>query len=148
MPDAAIEPAGHDVNEAVIDDELDRDVGIGGGEAGKARQDDVHGRRPMGVDPDAAGGPRAGRVQGAERIVDGGHGRAKAQQKVRAGLRRRQRPRGPVEKAGAELRFERAHGMAERGGRQAEPGRGPREAAGLDDGREDGEPGPEITIHG
>ena len=147
VPHPAIEAFGHDVHEAVIDHEFQRDIGIGVRETGQARKDDVQGRRSMRVHPDAAGRARTVQVQGAERFLDGGQGRAKAQEEVRPRLRRGERAGRSIDETDAEPGFEHPHGVAEGGGGETEADRGPGEAAGLDDGREDGEPRPEVAIH-
>ena len=128
QPDPGVITLGHDVGQAVVDDDLHLDVGIVRQEALQSGPEDRIGRVLGGGDPDGAGRLVAQRAQGRQLGVDLVEPWAHASQQAFARLGGRHAARGPAQQPQPEPRLEPANGVAERRLGHAELGRGPREA--------------------
>src|SRR4029079_17690289 len=111
---AGVETLGDDIGQAVVDDDLDLDVGIIPEEFGELRPqdrvDDIVDCR----DPDGAGGPLAKVGYGIKLGADLLETRRHRLQEAFAGVRRRDAARGAREQPDAKARFELAHRAGER----------------------------------
>ena len=112
---AGVIALGDDVGQAVVDDDLDLDVGIVAQELGELRQEDRVGRIFGGRDPDGAGGlvPKLAQRPQARLRSPRTAGPAVLKQAL-AGLRRRDAARRAGQQADAEPGFELADGVAQR----------------------------------
>ena len=147
MPDAAVETFGDDINEAVIDHQLDQDIGTVARQRRQSRHDEVDGSGAMGIDPHAPRRMLACPIKQTQHFLDRRHGGSQSQEQRFAGAGRCQRTGRAIEQSQIQLPFQHAHRMAERGGRKAKPRRCLGEAARLHDFPEYREARPEIAIH-
>ncbi len=119
VADAGVAAGGQHVDEAVLRDDLQPDVGIGGEEGRHDRGQHQPRRADRHVEPQRARRPVAEAVDHVERRLHLAQRRAEPVEQARAGLGRRHAARGAVEQPHAEPRLQPAHRLAERRGAAA-----------------------------
>ena len=109
VADAGIACRRQDVDEALVDDDLQPDVGIRGQERRHERWQDQLRRARRDVEPQRAGRPVAKSVDDVERRLDLDQRRPQPLEEPRAGLRRDDAARASMQQSHAQLRFQPAH---------------------------------------
>jgi hypothetical protein len=133
---ASVKALGDDIGQAIVDDDLDFDVGILRQQLREFRPEDRVGRIVCGRDPNGAGRLLPKFAQRGKLGLDLLKPRADGVKQAFARLRRGDAACGPGQQANAEPFLEAANGVAERRLRHAELRCGPRETALLRDGQE------------
>jgi hypothetical protein len=113
VADAGIAAGRHNVDEAVLGDHLQLNVGIGGEEARHDRGQHQPRRADRHVEPERARRPVAKAVDHVERRFHLGQGRAEPLEQALSRLGEHDTARGAIEQPDAELRFQPAHCFAE-----------------------------------
>ena len=117
--DAGVEAGRDHVDQRVVDDDLDADIGKALEETRHDRQQHQLRGLPCRVEAQRAGGLAAEIVQILQRVVDVAECRADAREQPLAGLGQRHAAGGAVDQAQIEPLLDIAQGMAERRGRHA-----------------------------
>jgi hypothetical protein len=146
--DAGIEATFHEIDHAVVADELERDVRVGGGERAEVRKEEQLRRHARDIQAQQACRLVARLVDAFDRLRERGQRGLCTFEKLLAQLGHADAARGAVEQAHAELLFERAHGLREGRGRHAQLLRGAREAGVVRHAGEGGNGGQELGGHG
>jgi len=136
-PYAGIEPAGDNVDESILINDLKPDLRIGREKFLNQRQDDKLRAGPRCVDPQCSGRARAKAVHLLQRIADVAQRRLQALQEPLAGIGQRHAAGRPVEQADAKPLLQPADRMADGGGGHARLGGGALKAFMAADGSED-----------
>ena len=146
VADAGVAAGREHVDEAVLGDDLQPDVGIGGEERRHDARQHQPRRADRHVEPQRAGRPVAKAVDHVERRLDLGQRRAEPLQQARARLGRRDAARGAVEQPDAEPRLQPAHRLAQARRAAAAGARAVAKAAGARH-RDEGVQVAEVGVH-
>ena len=147
QPDAGVIPFGDDIDEPVLRDDIQHDVGKRAGEPRGVRRDQQFDRRMRRGQADRADGLSLGLARITHRIGDHVERGRQPVEQPPPGHGDRDATRGAVEQAHAELRLELADRVADRRGRHAQPPRRRAKPAAPRDRLEQGKAGKVATIH-